>query len=103
MLFDSEQPVKLAKVWSEQQGKYGESLGWQIFGIEADNQVLPTHLHTWKIDFASKPKELSEAKKCTEAQRRIMETPGANIPTRVGGYICERRLPTAVLNAWGGF
>jgi hypothetical protein len=41
----TEQPVKLAKAWNEQEGKYGEPLGWQIFGVEADNQILTTHLH----------------------------------------------------------
>lgn len=29
-------------------------IGWQIFGVEDENQVLPTQLHTWKIGFSSK-------------------------------------------------
>jgi hypothetical protein len=99
-----EQPVKLAKVWNEQEGKYGEPLGWQIFGVEADNQVLATHLHTWKIDFASKPKELSMANKGTQSQRNIMETLGAYmpvcVPTRAG--ICADGVSPSLCLTGGG-
>jgi len=55
--------------WNKQEGKYGEPPGRQIFGIEADNQVLPTQPHTWKIDFASNPKEPSEANKFIQVQK----------------------------------
>lgn len=76
-----EQPVKLAKVWNEQDGKYGEPLGWQIFGVEADNQVLATHLHTWTIDFADNIKKQSLANISIHSQKMITETPGADIST----------------------
>jgi hypothetical protein len=77
------QPVKLAKVWNDENGKYGEPLGWQIFGVEADNQVLTTHLHTWKIDFASNFKKQPLTNISNHSQKMILETPGANISTRV--------------------
>lgn len=78
-----EQPVKLAKVWNEQDGKYGEPLGWQIFGVEADDQILTTHLHTWKIDFASNSKEFSVINRSAQTQRMAIEAPGASIPSGV--------------------
>lgn len=79
----TEQPVKLAKAWNEQEGKYGEPLGWQIFGVEADDQVLTTHLHTWKIDFTPSSKKLPVTNGSTQTQKMVLEAPGANISTRV--------------------
>lgn len=78
----TEQPVKLAKAWNDQKGKYGEPLGWQIFGVEGDNHVLTTHLHTWIIGFAPKSQKTAEVKEHTDAQAWDMETPGANISAR---------------------
>jgi hypothetical protein len=77
-----EQPVKLAKAWNEQPGKYGEPLGWKIFGVEGDQQVLPTHLHTWKIDFAPKSYKDRKDQKRPDDAGFFMETPGANISDR---------------------
>lgn len=78
-----EQPIKLAKAWNDQAGKYGEPLGWQIFGIEADNHVCPTHLHTWTINRTSKPKEPSWENKYTPAHEINTGTPGEDISVRV--------------------
>jgi hypothetical protein len=77
-----EQPVKLAKAWNEQQGKYGEPLGWQIFGVEGGNQVLATHLHTWKIDFVPKSQKHTSHAKRPDVLTLLMETTGANISAR---------------------
>ncbi|MGH8548935.1 MAG: hypothetical protein ACRERU_10110 [Methylococcales bacterium] len=46
-----ERPIKLAKAWDDQPGKYGETLSWKVFGVEGDNHAVPTHLHTWEIDW----------------------------------------------------
>jgi hypothetical protein len=77
-----EQPVKLAKAWNDKEGKYGEPLGWQIFGVEGDQQVLPTHLHTWKIDFAPNTYQDRKAQQRPDASALFMETAGANISAR---------------------
>jgi len=67
-MLDVKQSVKFAQVWNEQDGKYGAPLGWQIFGVEADNAVLTAHLHTWKIDFASNSKEFSVINRSAQTQ-----------------------------------
>lgn len=86
----TEQPVKLAKVWKDEKGKYGEPLGWQIFGVEGDNQVLPTHLHTWKIDFAPKSEKCPRDEKRPDDSKWLIETPEekvtARAPARAGAF-----------------
>lgn len=42
-------PVKLAKVESNETGKYGDPVGKRIIGVEADSIILPTRIHQWKI------------------------------------------------------
>jgi hypothetical protein len=91
----TEQPVKLAKEWNDQEGKYGEPLGWQIFGVEADDQVLTTHLHTWKIDFTPSSKKLPVTNGSAQTQKIAMEAPGANIYPHAcqRGRIYSRTVP----------
>lgn len=48
-----DQPLKLAKAWNDKPGKYGEPLGWQVFGLEADNLVLPSRIHQWTVQARS--------------------------------------------------
>ncbi|MDP2265599.1 MAG: replication endonuclease, partial [Thiobacillus sp.] len=43
-------PLKLARVWSDQLGQYGEALGWQIKGVEHENLFIPTRFHQWRIE-----------------------------------------------------
>lgn len=45
-----EHPLKLARVWSDQLGQYGEALGWQIKGVEHENLFIPTRFHQWRIE-----------------------------------------------------
>lgn len=49
----NEQPVKLSKCWSDKPGKYGEPIGWEIMGLEADEQFLITRVHQWMITLKS--------------------------------------------------
>ena len=44
-----EQPVKLAKSWNDKTGKYGEPIGWEIMGLEADDIFIITRTHHWTI------------------------------------------------------
>jgi hypothetical protein len=44
------QPLRLARLWSDQPGQYGEPLGWQIKGVEHENLFIPTRLQQWRIE-----------------------------------------------------
>ena len=44
-----EQPVKLAKSWNDKTGKYGEPIGWETMGLEADDIFIITRTHHWTI------------------------------------------------------
>ena len=43
-------PLRLARLWSDQPGQYGEPLGWQIKGVEHENLFIPTRLQQWRIE-----------------------------------------------------
>lgn len=43
-------PLRLARVWSDQPGVYGEPLGWQIKGVEYENLLIPTRFQQWRIE-----------------------------------------------------
>lgn len=43
-------PLKLARVWSDQPGVYGEPLGWQIKGVGFANLLIPTRFTQWRIE-----------------------------------------------------
>ncbi len=45
-----DQPLRLARVWSDQLGVYGEPLGWQIKGVEYANLLIPTRFQQWRIE-----------------------------------------------------
>ncbi len=42
--------LRLGKVWSDEPGRYGEPLGWQIKGVQMKNLFIPTRIHTWRIE-----------------------------------------------------
>ena len=44
-------PIRLAKVWSDALGRYGEPVGYQVIGIEQDSMIIQTRLHTWTVEF----------------------------------------------------
>ena len=43
-------PLRLARLWSDQPGQYGEPLGWQIKGVEYGNLLIPTRFQQWRIE-----------------------------------------------------
>lgn len=45
-----DQPLRLARVWSDQPGVYGEPLGWQIKGVAYENLLIPTRFQQWRIE-----------------------------------------------------
>lgn len=53
-------PLALAKAWKDEPGKYGEPLGWRVFGLEADNVTLPTRIHQWSIERRANQDQLQE-------------------------------------------
>lgn len=42
-------PVKVARVWNDKPGRYGEPLGFQVYGVESGAVVVPTRIHSWTI------------------------------------------------------
>lgn len=70
-----DQPLKLAKAWSDKPGKYGEPLGWQVFGLEADYLVLPSRIHQWTVQARSERIERQNPGKRT-GQGVCVEYPG---------------------------
>ena len=43
-------PVQLWRIWSDENGKYGEPVGYRINGVMFDGQELTTRIHTWKVE-----------------------------------------------------
>lgn len=43
-------PLRVARLWSDQPGQYGEPLGWQIKGVECENLLIPTRFVQWRIE-----------------------------------------------------
>lgn len=70
-----DQPLKLAKAWNDRPGKYGEPLGWQVFGLEADNLVLPSRIHQWTVQARSERMEQPRQEQQT-GQGVCVEYPG---------------------------
>lgn len=42
-------PVQMARAWNDKVGRYEESLGFQVSGIQAGNVVVATRIHEWTI------------------------------------------------------
>lgn len=42
-------PISLAKVWSDEPGKYGEPKGNQVIGVTDGLMILPTRVHEWRV------------------------------------------------------
>jgi hypothetical protein len=45
-------PIRVAKQWSDQPGRYFEPQGMSVFGIESGDTVLQTRLHCWSLSRA---------------------------------------------------
>ena len=43
-------PLRVARLWNDQPGQYGEPLGWQIKGVECENLLIPTRFVQWRIE-----------------------------------------------------
>jgi len=51
-------PVTLAKVWSDKPNRYQEPTGYQLYGIQLNNIVVPTRIHQWTVKFQPKRQEI---------------------------------------------
>ena len=47
-----DQSVSLAKIWSDELGRYNEPKGDMIFGVTHGIVTVQTKIHTWKIEFS---------------------------------------------------
>jgi hypothetical protein len=45
-----EHPIKVLRGWSDKEGRYGETAGEQILGLEHGDVVIVTRLHEWTIE-----------------------------------------------------
>lgn len=65
-----ELPVRLAKVWSDEPGRYGEPTGYSVFGVTAGAITLTTRVHRWAIEKRGERAdrgELNESAVCATA------------------------------------
>lgn len=46
----ADRPVKLAKVWSDERGQYGEPLGLRVVGVEAEGKTAISRVHSWRVE-----------------------------------------------------
>ena len=46
-----ERPVSVARVWSDEPGRYWEPKGYCVIGVEAAGKVVATRQHNWKIEY----------------------------------------------------
>lgn len=63
-------PVRLAKVWSDEPGRYGEPVGYSVFGVTAGAITLTTRFHKWTIEKRGERAdrgELNESAACATA------------------------------------
>lgn len=51
-------PIRLAKMYNDKPGRYGDPLGWQVYGVEAGSVIVPTRLHEWRIRNTSSGQQL---------------------------------------------
>lgn len=42
--------IRVARLWNDQPGQYGEPLGWQIKGVQYGNLYIPTRFVQWRIE-----------------------------------------------------
>ncbi|OGU20471.1 MAG: hypothetical protein A2580_15385 [Hydrogenophilales bacterium RIFOXYD1_FULL_62_11] len=42
--------LRVARLWNDQPGQYGEPLGWQIKGVQYGNLYIPTRFVQWRIE-----------------------------------------------------
>lgn len=42
--------VKVARIWSDQPGVYGEPLGWQVRGLAFGSVFVPTRFQQWRVE-----------------------------------------------------
>ncbi|MBU2640929.1 MAG: replication endonuclease [Gammaproteobacteria bacterium] len=42
--------LRVARLWNDQPGQYGEPLGWQIKGVQYGNLFIPTRFVQWRIE-----------------------------------------------------
>lgn len=57
-------PIRLTRVWSDKPGRYDEPIGYQIIGVETDNDSVRTRVHVWTIEY--KPPQKSIFRKISE-------------------------------------
>jgi hypothetical protein len=87
-------PVKLAKTWNDQPGRYGEAKGWQTVGVEAEGLTACTRIHQWTISRATdKNGSASPAPEEGESPRRRLAPAGALPPRGVSPHPGAEKKP----------
>jgi hypothetical protein len=42
-------PITIAKTWSDEPNRYEEPKGYQLYGVQYLNVIIPTRIHTWTM------------------------------------------------------
>ena len=88
-------PLKLARVWSDQPGAYGEPLGWQIKGVEFANLLIPTRFQQWRIE--RRPLGTPSLGRIPDAD---FENPAS--PERGSPWTCVNNCTESSIPSWTG-
>jgi hypothetical protein len=72
-------PVTLARIWSDKPNRYQEPTGYQLYGIQYGNILVPTRIHQWTVKFQPKRQE-----KGLQQAKNINFPPPANGPPADG-------------------
>lgn len=70
-------PIKLMKIDSKEQGKYGDPIGKKICGIETDSVQLPTRLHHWHIERCAVNVDVTEKMSAKRPRGSVSDRGGA--------------------------
>ena len=80
-----DQRVRVAKVWSDELGRYGEPRGDTVIGVSSEDVTVQTRVHTWRIELsidAQGAPRLSTGK--SDVVRDSGRTPAGRSPAGVG-------------------
>jgi hypothetical protein len=48
-----DRPVRVEHIWRDEPGRYGEPLGYRVYGVTDGQVTLRTRLHVWRIEFTT--------------------------------------------------
>ena len=86
--------MRVAKVWSDELGRYGEPRGDTVIGVSSEDVTVQTRVHTWRIELsidAQGAPRLSTGKSDVGRYHRVR--PGSPCQARGALRMIEGSLP----------